>query len=114
MWKLETLSDLYETLTITQAVIFLNTRRKVDWLTEKMHQKDFTVSSMVSEWWSYFLSSLLFYSQFKAVVESAYVVKNSIVKIKKQTCLKELLGLFRLTICNFSVSYFVIVILRFV
>ena len=48
MWKLETLSDLYETLTITQAVIFLNTRRKVDWLTEKMHQKDFTVSSMVS------------------------------------------------------------------
>ena len=49
MWKLETLCDLYETLTITQAVIFLNTRRKVDWLTEKMHKKDFTVSSMVSK-----------------------------------------------------------------
>lgn len=45
-WKLETLCDLYETLTITQAVIFLNTRRKVDWLTSKMHEKDFTVSSM--------------------------------------------------------------------
>jgi len=45
-WKLDTLSDLYETLTITQAVIFLNTRRKVDWLTEKMHQRDFTVSAM--------------------------------------------------------------------
>jgi len=45
-WKLETLCDLYETLTITQAVIFCNTRRKVDWLTEKMHQKDFTVSAM--------------------------------------------------------------------
>ncbi|KAB0363057.1 hypothetical protein FD754_007213 [Muntiacus muntjak] len=27
-WKLDTLCDLYETLTITQAVIFLNTRRK--------------------------------------------------------------------------------------
>merc|ERR1712066_912974 len=31
---------------ITQAVIFCNTRRKVDWLTEKMHQRDFTVSAM--------------------------------------------------------------------
>ena len=46
-WKLDTLCDLYETLTITQAVIFLNTRRKVDWLTEKMHTRDFTVSALV-------------------------------------------------------------------
>lgn len=46
-WKLDTLCDLYETLTITQAVIFLNTRRKVDWLTEKMHGRDFTVSALV-------------------------------------------------------------------
>lgn len=46
-WKLDTLCDLYETLTITQAVIFINTRRKVDWLTEKMHARDFTVSAMV-------------------------------------------------------------------
>lgn len=46
-WKLDTLCDLYETLTITQAVIFLNTRRKVDWLTEKMHARDFTVSALV-------------------------------------------------------------------
>ncbi|XP_062521309.1 eukaryotic initiation factor 4A-I-like [Corticium candelabrum] len=45
-WKLDTLCDLYETLTITQAVIFLNTRRKVDWLTDKMCQRDFTVSSL--------------------------------------------------------------------
>merc|ERR1711997_672291 len=28
------------------AVIFSNTRRKVDWLTEKMHGRDFTVSAM--------------------------------------------------------------------
>ncbi|KAI8808358.1 P-loop containing nucleoside triphosphate hydrolase protein [Cladochytrium replicatum] len=45
-WKLDTLCDLYETLTITQAVIFCNTRRKVDWLTEKMHAREFTVSAM--------------------------------------------------------------------
>ena len=47
-WKLNTLCDLYETVTITQAVIFCNTRRKVDWLTEKMHSREFTVSAVVS------------------------------------------------------------------
>jgi translation initiation factor 4A len=45
-WKLDTLCDLYETLTITQAIIYCNTRRKVDWLTDRMSEKDFTVSSM--------------------------------------------------------------------
>eukprot|EP00999_Lentomonas_sp_LEN2_P002062 NODE_325_length_1637_cov_92.669536_g293_i0.p1 GENE.NODE_325_length_1637_cov_92.669536_g293_i0~~NODE_325_length_1637_cov_92.669536_g293_i0.p1 ORF type:complete len:405 (-),score=120.22 NODE_325_length_1637_cov_92.669536_g293_i0:290-1504(-) len=45
-WKLETLCDLYETLTIAQAVIFANTRRKVQWLTEKMQSRNFTVSAM--------------------------------------------------------------------
>jgi superfamily II DNA/RNA helicase len=29
-----------------QAVIFCNTKRKVDWLTDKMRQNNFTVSSM--------------------------------------------------------------------
>jgi translation initiation factor 4A len=48
-WKLDTLCDLYETVTITQAVIFCNTRRKVDWLTEKMHSREFTVSAMVRD-----------------------------------------------------------------
>jgi translation initiation factor 4A len=45
-WKLETLCDIYSTLTITQAVIFSNTRRKVDWLTQQMHARDHTVSAM--------------------------------------------------------------------
>ena len=44
-WKLDTLCDLYETLAITQSVIFVNTRRKVDWLTDKMRAKDHTVSA---------------------------------------------------------------------
>ncbi|RDX53932.1 DEAD-domain-containing protein [Polyporus arcularius HHB13444] len=48
-WKFDTLCDLYDTLTITQAVIFCNTRRKVDWLTEKMRNANFTVSSMHGE-----------------------------------------------------------------
>lgn len=45
-WKFDTLCDLYDTLTITQAVIFCNTKRKVDWLTDKMRDANFTVSSM--------------------------------------------------------------------
>jgi translation initiation factor 4A len=48
-WKLDTLCDLYETVTITQAIIFCNTRRKVDWLTEKMQSREFTVSAMHGE-----------------------------------------------------------------
>lgn len=49
-WKLDTLCDLYETVTITQAVIFCNTRRKVDWLTEKLTGREFIVSAMVGGW----------------------------------------------------------------
>jgi len=45
-WKFDTLCDLYDTLTITQAVIFCNTKKKVDWLTDKMRQNNFTVSCM--------------------------------------------------------------------
>eukprot|EP01120_Amphizonella_sp_Union-15-10_P015145 TRINITY_DN770_c0_g1_i3.p1 TRINITY_DN770_c0_g1~~TRINITY_DN770_c0_g1_i3.p1 ORF type:complete len:410 (-),score=83.61 TRINITY_DN770_c0_g1_i3:91-1320(-) len=45
-WKFDTLCDLYDSLTITQAVIFCNTRKKVDWLSEKMREANFTVLSM--------------------------------------------------------------------
>lgn len=48
-WKFDTLCDLYDTLTITQAVIFCNTKRKVDWLTDKMREANFTVSAMHGE-----------------------------------------------------------------
>jgi len=61
-WKLDTLSDLYETLTISQVrecvcvcvfacvyvcvcvqcIIYCNTIRKVDWLSDKMKARDFT------------------------------------------------------------------------
>jgi ATP-dependent RNA helicase len=45
-WKFDTLCDLYDTLTITQAVIFVNTRKKVEWLATKMREANFTVSAM--------------------------------------------------------------------
>jgi len=45
-WKFDTLCDLYETLTVSQAVIFCNTKKKVDWLTDKMREANFTVSAI--------------------------------------------------------------------
>merc|ERR1739845_86688 len=45
-WKLETLCDLYETLTIAQAIIYCNKRRKVDLLAYELTKRDFTVSMM--------------------------------------------------------------------
>jgi len=48
-YKFETLCDLYDTLTITQAVIFCNTRKKVELLTKQMRDANFTVSSMHGE-----------------------------------------------------------------
>mmetsp|Transcript_22615 Transcript_22615/g.64176 ORF Transcript_22615/g.64176 Transcript_22615/m.64176 type:complete len:392 (-) Transcript_22615:159-1334(-) len=45
-WKLDTLCDLYETLTITQAIIYCNTRRKVDFLADQLQKRDFTISTM--------------------------------------------------------------------
>jgi len=45
-WKFDTLCDLYDILTITQAVIFCNTKIKVEWLTAQMREHNFTVSAM--------------------------------------------------------------------
>jgi len=44
-WKFDTLCDLYKDISIASCVIFCNSRRKVDWLTEEMRSKDFTVSA---------------------------------------------------------------------
>lgn len=48
-WKFDTLCDLYDTLTITQAVIFCNKREKVEWLANKMRKANFTVAAMHGE-----------------------------------------------------------------
>jgi len=48
-WKLDTLCDLYETLTITQCIIYCNTRRRTEWLQHQMTNRDFTVSCMHGE-----------------------------------------------------------------
>ena len=48
-WKLDTLCDLYSSISITQAIIYCNSRRKVEWLQEKLNERDFTVSYIHSE-----------------------------------------------------------------
>jgi len=45
-WKFDILCDLYETLTISQAIIYCNTKRKVDFVANEMTKRDFTVSTM--------------------------------------------------------------------
>lgn len=47
-YKFETLVDLYDTLTITQAVIFCNEKKRVDFVTEQMREKNFSVCSIHS------------------------------------------------------------------
>ena len=44
--KLDTLYDLLESFSpkMTQAIIFCNTNRRVEWLKERMIEKDFTIS----------------------------------------------------------------------
>ena len=45
-YKFSTLCDLYDSITITQAVIFCNTKKTVDKLTKMMREQHFTVASM--------------------------------------------------------------------
>ena len=45
-YKLDTMFELYSTLNIQQAIIYCNTKKKVEWLTDRMQQQDFTVSSI--------------------------------------------------------------------
>lgn len=48
-WKLGTLFDLYETISITQAIIYANTKKKVDFISNKMLEKNHTVSFIHGE-----------------------------------------------------------------
>ncbi|KAI8869738.1 DEAD-domain-containing protein, partial [Ramicandelaber brevisporus] len=47
--KYPTLCDLYQIINVTQAVIFCNNRRTVDWLTDKLTNDKFTVSAIHGE-----------------------------------------------------------------
>ena len=48
-YKFDTLTDLYDSVTITQAVVFCNTRKKVEWLAAQMRRANFAVVAMHGE-----------------------------------------------------------------
>mmetsp|Transcript_7228 Transcript_7228/g.17597 ORF Transcript_7228/g.17597 Transcript_7228/m.17597 type:complete len:440 (-) Transcript_7228:139-1458(-) len=43
-WKLPTICDLYDIMSVNQSIIFLNTRRKVEYLAEELTNRDHSVS----------------------------------------------------------------------
>ncbi|CAK9438776.1 uncharacterized protein LODBEIA_P30000 [Lodderomyces beijingensis] len=45
-YKFDCLVDLYDSISVTQAVIFCNTRSKVEFLTNKLREEKFTVSAI--------------------------------------------------------------------
>ncbi|KAI5961780.1 TIF1 [Candida margitis] len=48
-YKFDCLVDLYDSISVTQAVIFCNTRSKVEFLTNKLREEKFTVSAIHSD-----------------------------------------------------------------
>jgi len=48
-WKLDTLCDLYDTLNIAQAVIFCNSKKRVEWLKDQLTSREFPVSATHGE-----------------------------------------------------------------
>ncbi|KAK1673870.1 helicase superfamily domain-containing protein [Colletotrichum godetiae] len=45
-WKLNTLFDLYNSITTSQTIIFCNTRKKLEWLTENLKSRNHPFSAM--------------------------------------------------------------------
>jgi len=48
-WKFDTLCDLYNTISISQAMMYVNTKNKADWLKEQLENNNFTVSVIHSD-----------------------------------------------------------------
>lgn len=42
-WKLDTFCDIYDMITISQSMVYVNTREKAMWLGEKLQERNFTV-----------------------------------------------------------------------
>ena len=45
-WKLDTLRNIYRTIKVTQTIIYVNTRRKVEWLAQQMKISNFNIASI--------------------------------------------------------------------
>jgi len=45
-WKFDVLVDLYKTLTLAQTILYVNTRNKCEWLSRRLQEKGYSISSM--------------------------------------------------------------------
>lgn len=43
-WKLPTLYDLYDSISVKQTIIFINSKKKLEWVFSKMKEKDYPVT----------------------------------------------------------------------
>ena len=48
-WKFDTLCDLYNMISISQSIIYVNGKKKADWLQQELDKKDFMVSVIHSD-----------------------------------------------------------------
>ncbi|CAH8493701.1 unnamed protein product [Dicrocoelium dendriticum] len=48
-WKFEALGDIFASISVSQTVVFVNTRRKVDWLSRQLRRDSFTVEAVHGE-----------------------------------------------------------------
>lgn len=48
-WKFDTLCDLYNMISISQSIIYVNGKKKADWLQQELEKKDFMVSVIHSD-----------------------------------------------------------------
>jgi translation initiation factor 4A len=46
--KFDTFCDLYEKISVSQSIMYVNTKKKADWLKNKLEENDFTISVMHS------------------------------------------------------------------
>jgi len=58
-FKLDTVCDLFDSVSVSQCVIFCNTRRKADWLADKMTLRQFPVACLHSDMEASARSSLM-------------------------------------------------------
>lgn len=48
-YKFETLCDLYSSITLGQTIVYVNTKRRADWLSKRLNEQSFTTSVIHSE-----------------------------------------------------------------
>lgn len=48
-WKFDTLCDLYDTITISQSIIYVNTKKKAEWIRDSMKEKGFPIAMINSD-----------------------------------------------------------------